>query len=159
MKKTLLLGALTLALLLGSASFAAANTVVYPGIGDPAEASGTVTVKALVGCKLELTIDTPDAAGQIVDFGLVFPNTTNTGQSVDLNVKSNMPYKLTEVITNPTALPDDITVTTNFASLGDLSNEPATASADYTSDYTLDVPWTAADGAHTATVLYTATQL
>ena len=149
MKKTLILGVLALALLVGAASFASATTATYAS-GAP----GTVTVNANVNSKLALTVTTPDA-GQVVDFGTVDPGTVTGGESVGLNVKSNKAYNLTKTINNPVGA-DAIVVTTTFANL---AGEAKTPSKSYTDNYTLTVPFDATPGAHSATVVYTATQL
>lgn len=149
MKKTLILGVLALALLVGAASFASADAVTYAS-GAP----GTVTVQANVNSKLALTVSTPDA-GQVVDFGTVDPGTTTGGESVSLDVKSNKAYNITKSINN-TVGADQIVVTSTFASL---AGEAKTPGKSYTDNYTLTVPFDAAPGAHTVTVVYTATQL
>jgi len=147
MKKIVLLAALAAALLVSAASFAVADTATYAS-GAP----GTVNVQANVNSKLALTISTVQA-GQTLDYGTVDPGTVDSSKKVDLNVKSNKAYDLTEAITAVAA--DELQVTTDFA---DVSGAAKTASQDYTSNYTLTVPWDAAPGAHTTTVVYTATQ-
>jgi len=128
-KKTLLLAVLAVALFLGAVSFATADTATYAS-GAP----GTVTVNANVNSKLTLTITTPDA-GQSIDYGIVDPGDTITGESVGLNVKSNRAYDLTEAITPLAA--DELQVTSDFT---DVAGAAKTASQNYTSNYTLTVP-------------------
>ncbi len=146
MKKTMILAALAVALLLSAVSVASADVATYAS-GDP----GTVTVNANVNSKLTLTITTTDPGVQTVDFGTVDPGSSYGSKSVGLNVKSNKAYDLTKSITDATP----IGLSTSFT---DVTGETKTASRDYTDDYTLDVPWDCAPGAHTATVVYTATQ-
>ncbi len=148
MKKTLLLAVLAVAMFLGAVSFATADSATYAS-GAP----GTVTVNANVNSKLTLTIVTPDA-GQSVDFGTLDPGAVAGGESVSLNVKSNKAYDLTEAITAVAA--DEIQLTTDFTNVAGAAK---TASQNYTSNYTLTVPFDAAPGAHSTTVVYTATQL
>jgi len=146
MKKLVLLAALAAALLVGAASFAVADTATYAS-GAP----GTVTVKATVNSKLAMSVTTTDTGVQTVDFGTVDPGSVYTGKSVAINVKSNKAYNLSKAITDATP----IGLSTSFANL---TGEAKTQSKDYTDNYTLTVPWDCDPGAHTATVVYTATQ-
>jgi hypothetical protein len=154
MKKSLLLGVLAVAILLvGAVAYASADTVVISKNGPgPQTATDTVTVKAAVNSKLELTVATPDPA-QTVDFLTVDPGSSYGATNVNLTVKSNRTYAITTVIAGQNAAMG-LSTTLGNTVVGD----PATASKGYVDGYSLNVPWTTAPGSYTATVQYTVTQ-
>lgn len=152
MKKSLLISVLaTVILLVGAVAYATADTAVVPGTGSPLAANDTVTVSASINPMLTLTVITPGVAVQTVDFGAVDPGSHHGPVDVYLTVQSNQAYGLSVAKTGDAAIGLS---TTQGAAPG----EPATAGANYTDAYTLDVPWTTAPGPHTATVVYTVTQ-
>jgi hypothetical protein len=152
MKKSLILGVLVVAvLLLGAVAYATADTAVITGTGGASKtASDTVTVKATINPKLTLTVVTP-AASQTVDFGSVDPGTAYGPTPVTLTVQSNKTYNITKTTTGAAA----IGLST---SLGNSVNNGVTAGQLYTDNYSLNVPWTTAPGAYTATVQYSVVQ-
>ena len=155
MKKSLLMGVLAVAILmLGAVAYASADTVVISknGVGVQT-ATDTVTVKAAVNSKLELTVTTPQAT-QTVDFGTVDPGSAYGATNVNLTVKSNRSYGITTVIAGQNAA---MGLTTSLGNT--VVGAPATASQAYVDGYNLNVPWTTAPGNYTATVQYTVTQI
>jgi hypothetical protein len=153
MKKSLLLGALAIAILLMAATYAvAADTAVIVGTGGASKtASDTVTVKATVNPKLVLTVVTP-AATQTVDFTTVDPGSSYGPQAVNLTVSSNKTYNITKVTAGQFAL---MGLSTDLANS---TNNAITASQGFVDNYSLNVPWTTGPGAYTATVQYTVVQ-
>ena len=160
MKKKLVFGALTVALVLSATAFATADTATINGAlntGTPPklESKGTVNVKATINPKLVLTITTTDTVdAQTVNFGTVDPGNTYTGNSVALNVKSNKDYDLSTSIGG--GVPIGLSTSLNDA--GALTAQSKTASQNYTDNYKLVVPWTTAPNTYAATVQYTVTQ-
>lgn len=151
MKKLVLVSVLALALLLGAASFATADSSgPILGTGSPRTASGTVNVSAAVNPKLTLTIVTPDV-GQLVDFGAVDPGTNYGPLPVGVTVSSNKIFSLSKTITG--AAPIGLTTT-----LADSTGNVRTASQAFPDTYSINVPWTTDAGTYTATVQYTVTQ-
>jgi spore coat protein U-like protein len=95
MKKGLLLGALLVAALLLSATFALADTANYANVLPSKATSGTVTATATVNPKITLQIVTPDPS-QTVDFGAVDPGIgAPITKAVSLTVASNKAFDLT----------------------------------------------------------------
>ena len=152
MKKSLLMGVLAVAILLmGAVAYATADTANITGSGSPRTATDTVTVKATVNPKLLLTVVTPGAAVQTVDFGTVDPGTAYGPQAVNLTVSSNKAYNVSVAKSGDAV----IGLTTTLANS---SGNSKTASCGYTDNYSLNVPWTTDPGAYTATVQYTVVQ-
>jgi hypothetical protein len=153
MKKSLFLGVLVGAvLLLGAVSYASADTAIVTGTGGATKtASDTVTVKATINPKLVLTVVTPGAAVQTVDFGTLDPGTVTGAQSVGLTVQSNKTYNMTIAKVGDAAIGLNTT-------LGNSVNNARTASQAFTDSYNLNVPWTTDAGVYTATVQYTVVQ-
>ncbi len=149
MKKLVLTSLLAIALLMSAAVLATAAPQTYAD-GVP----GTVTVSANVNPKLVLTIATPNTDGLTVDFGTVDPGSSYGPQTVNLNVKSNLKYDLTHVLTDATP----IGLSNTFTDVSTATKPATVAGDDYTDVYSLNVPTNADPGAHTATVVYTATQ-
>lgn len=150
--KTMIVAVVALALLAGMAVFAVANTVeTYMGTGNPAAASGTVTARAVINPRLEMTITTPNTL-QTVDFGNVEPGTTTT-RSVSIEIKSNRQHTLTRVISGTGVTP--LGFSTSLPNSGVL---PRTASTTHNDIYTIAVPWTTEPGPYNASVAYTVTQ-
>jgi hypothetical protein len=149
MKKSLFLGVLVGAiLLLGAVSYAAADSVTIPGVAGTA--SDIVTVNAAINPKLVLTVVTP-AAAQSVDFGTLDPGTASGAQAVNLSVQSNKTYDVSVAKVGDAAIGLSTT-------LADSANNARTAGQAFVDSYSLNVPWTTAPGAYTATVQYTVVQ-
>ncbi len=138
MRKMILSGGLVFALLFGIVGFAAADIVSYS-----APADGTVTVNCTANSAMSLTLNTPDAA-QTVQFGAQDPMSGATA-NVGVNVKSNVEWDLTKVETDATGMLSTDLLDVVAGAVGDHS---------LTDVYTLNIPWAAAPGAHTATVQY-----
>lgn len=155
MKKSLIFGVLVVAILLvGAVGYAAADsvTVTKVGSGTAAQtATDTVTAKVTINPKLILTVVTP-AAAQTVDFGTLDPGTVTGASAVNLTVSSNKAYDIQVAKAGSVALMGLNTTLTNSAA------NAKTASAAYTDNYSLNVPWTTDPGAYTATVQYTVVQ-
>ena len=153
MKKSLLLGVLAIAILLmGAVAYASADTAVYSknGVGIQSQ-TATVTVKAAVESKLELTVVTPNNT-QTVDFGTVDPGTPVNSPAINVTVKSNRNYDLSSATAGQVAA-------MGLTTLGlTASNAIPTSGTLYNDTYSLNVPWTTAPGNYTATVQYTVTQ-
>jgi len=152
MKKSVILGALVVAVVLSAAVYATADSKVIPGSGSPVAASGTVNVKATVNPKLTLTIVTPVGASQTVDFGTIDPGVASAVVPVSVTVSSNKKYDLDKVVGGQAVL---MGLTTDLAAS---AANVETASRIFTDNYAITVPWTTAPGALTATVQYTVTQ-
>ena len=151
MKKSVLFGALVVAVLLSAAAYATADSVTYTAPnGNPRTTSGTVNVSATVNPKLTLTIVTP-LVSQAVDFGAVDPGVATGPQTVNLSVSSNKKYDLSKTIVG--AAPIGLTTT-----LGASLANAETAATPFSDAYSINVPWTTAPGPYTATVQYTVTQ-
>ena len=152
MKKTLMLVALAVALLLGAAAFASAASQTYAGSGSPfSSANGSVTVTSTVNPKINLTIVAPDAT-QTVNFGSIDPGVVVGGKTVTLSVASNRNFTMTKAITGQNA---QLGLTTSLAS--GATGVPAAASP-FTDNYSVNVPVTTAPGVYNAQVQYTVTQ-
>ena len=155
MKKSLLLGVLAVAILLmGAVAYATADTATITKVGSGTTAqtaTDTVTVKASVNPKLVLTVVTPGAAVQTVDFGAVDPGTATGPQAVNLTVSSNKAYNISVAKVGDT--PIGLTTT-----LANSTANAKTASTGFTDNYSINVPWTTDPGSYTATVQYTVVQ-
>jgi hypothetical protein len=150
--RSILLGLIAITILLvGAVTYANADTAIVYGTGSPSlTASSTVTVKAMLNDKLTLTVVTP-AASQTVDFGNVDPGTAVGPQAVGLTVQSNRTYDLSKSTVGAAALG----LTT---SLANSAANARTAGQAFVDNYSINVPWTTAPGARTATVQYTIVQ-
>lgn len=158
MKKALLFGVLAVVLLFGVIAVASAESVAYPGSGNPRSATGTVNVKATVNPKVSLTIVTTDTVdSQTVNFGSLDPG-TYSGWSVGLTVDSNKSFTLsgTESFANFTA--QGIKITRSGATDTNWVGHPKGQNISFADDYSIDIPWTADPGAYTGSVQYTVTQ-
>jgi hypothetical protein len=155
MKKSLVLSVLVIAiLLLGAVGYAAADTATVAGtlVGGHLQSVDTVTAKVSINPKLTLTVVTPGAAVQTVDFGTLDPGTVTGATAVNLTVSSNMPYNVSSAKSG-----SDVLMGLN-TTLADSVANAKTASALYTDNYSLNVPWTTTPNAYTATVQYTVVQ-
>ncbi len=148
--RTVVVAIVAVAMLASMAVVATADTVTYPGAGNPnSTASGNVTVSARVNPKITLTITTPDA-GQTVAFGDVDPMSGAT-EVVGVQVSSNKTYDLTKVVTGDDAL---MGLSTSLADQVDQSK----GTNAYSDTYTLNTPYTTDPGDYSATVAYTVLQ-
>ena len=150
MKKSVLLSALVVAVLLGAAAYATAESITYTAASGIKTTNGTVNVVASVSPKLSLTLSTP-ASGQTVDFGPVDPGGATLPQTVDVTVRSNKNYDLTKAITG--AAPIGLLTT-----LADSTGNAVTSGQLFSDAYIVNIPWATAPGVYTATVQYTVTQ-
>ena len=148
--RTIVVSIVAVAMLASMTVVAMADTVTYPGAGNPnSQATGTVTVNAKVNPKITLTITTPDP-GQAVEFGDVDPMSGDTAV-VGIEVKSNKTYDLTKALAGDVAL---MGLTTSLADQADQAKGTNT----YSDTYTLNVPYTTDPGDYSATVAYTVLQ-
>ena len=152
MKNRALLGAMVVAVLLGAAAYATADTAVVTGTGAPRAGAGTVTVNASVNPKLTLTLATPDAA-QTVDFGAVDPGVAVGGKTVNLLVSSNKDFGISKSITGVGVAALGLNTT-----LADASGIGKGSAIPFSDAYSINVPWTTVPAAYTASVVYTVTQ-
>jgi len=156
-KKNSLLIVLAIALLvlLGAVTYATADSATYYGtdVSPAGDATGTVSVTATVNPKINLTIETPDAA-QTVDFGTVYPGDVIPSKTVTLTVDSNVIYSLATAPSGDVAELALVTVGTPTGAWGSRG-----ANREYYDDYTITPPWDTAPGVYNAEVQYTVTQL
>lgn len=149
MRKAVLLGVLAAVMLVGVVGVAVADTATYSGAASASNAADLVEVKASVNPKITLSINTPDAAQEVL-FGAVDPETEYT-RNVGLEVKSNKSWTMAVVKGGHDA---ELGLTTGY--------EAGTAQAKGTwtdNDlYTINVPFDTAPGDYVATVQYTVTQ-
>jgi len=146
-KNRALLGAMVVAVLLGAAAYATADTQTFS-----APAAGTVLVKASVNPKLKLTIGTPDAL-QSVNFGAVDPGVAVGGKTVNLLVDSNKDFAIAKSVTGDVALLG--LSTTQALSVDGTKGKDVS----FSDAYSINVPWDTAPGTpYNASVVYTVTQ-
>jgi len=144
--KIIATGAVALALLATMGIFAVADTVTTSGAPS---ASGTVTARATVNPMIELTITTPNP-GQAVEFGAVNPETSHSA-SVDIRVKSNRTFNLTQVTTGDVA---EMGFSTSLLA----QMNQARGVHNFSDTYSINVPYTTLPGNYAASVTYTVTQ-
>ena len=153
MRKTVLLGVLAAVMLFGIVGLAVADSVEYPGSGNPlstaTNSADPVEVKATVNPKITLTIDTPDPSQEVL-FGTVDPEDPQTA-NVGLEVKSNKGWDMVVVKGGDDA---ELGLTTTY----EAGTSAAKGTWTETDVYTIDVPYTTDPGPYTATVQYTVTQ-
>ncbi len=160
MRKQIMFGVLAVVMLFGVVGLASADSVAYPGSGTPRVASNAadlVDVKATVNPKITLTISTPAAAAQTVDFGDADPGVPEN-QNVIVAVDSNKDWSGTTALSGDNALLGlTTTLTGGFAGV---KGNSATGGNTLTDTYTINVPWDTAPSAtgYTAFVQYTVTQ-
>jgi hypothetical protein len=157
MKRSLLLVVLAVAILLvlgASSAFAGTlTTVTVSPAGVGSTAAATVTVNATIRPKLVLQIDAPDGA-QTVNFGNVDPGLAYGGKSVIFTVWTNRNYDLTITKVGAGAIGLNTTAV-GGTNLAKSANDTGIATTD---NYSLQVPWSTADGTYAATVNYTVVQ-
>ncbi|GAB4289003.1 MAG: hypothetical protein Kow0067_14770 [Coriobacteriia bacterium] len=140
MKKTMIIAAVVLSMVLGIVAYAYAVD------------SNPVTVSATVNPRIRLSLS--DTA---LDFGTVLPEDT-ANLSTTLNVRSNVAYTITRSATG-----DDLTAALGLTISGvPLSTAqpkaPAAAGQNHTDTYSINVPWTTDPGSYTADYVYTVVQ-
>jgi opacity protein-like surface antigen len=159
MKKSLLMVVLAVAMMLVAAGTATADQVTIPGAGGPPlQAQAPVQVSATVGSRLELTVRTNGGSSQSVEFGPVVPGTP-VNDTVELDVKSNHQFDMNITTAGDAELTGSLTrsLGTGFTNQARGSYTAAGLNG-FQDDYTLNVPYSVAPGAYTATVTYTVVQ-
>ncbi|MDI6900985.1 MAG: hypothetical protein QMC79_04765 [Anaerosomatales bacterium] len=140
MKKTMIIAAVVLSMVLGIVAYAYAVD------------SNPVTVSATVNPRIQLSL-----TSTALDFGTVLPEDTAT-LSTTLNVRSNTDYTITRAATG-----DDLATLLGLSISGvplsaSQPKAPAAAGQDHTDDYSINVPWTTDPGSYTADYVYTVVQ-
>ena len=154
MRKTVLLGVLAAVMLFGIVGLAVADSVEYPGSGNPlstaTNSADPVKVKATVNPKITLTIDTPDPSQEVL-FGTVDPEDPQTA-NVGLEVKSNKSWDMT---VDKGGNDTELGLTTTYEN--GMTDQPKGTWIG-TDTYTIDIPYSTDPGDYIATVQYTVTQ-
>jgi len=161
MKKLALVSVIVIALVLGLAAQAMADSVMYTGSGNPLSANGSVTVKATVNPKLQLTITTPAGnPSQTIDFGTLNPGDNPPSQNCTLTVDSNKPFSIDKAMTNAAVWGQLGLTMTKAVGTGVWTSAVRGAGQNFVDTYGLPtVPWTADPTAnYNSQVTYTVTQ-
>lgn len=164
MKKVALVAAVVFALMFALVAHAAADTVTYNGAtngGGKQEASSTpkIDVKVVIGPKVTLQVQTPQAA-QTVDFGNIQPASGAHNASVNLTVQSNVAYDLNAVETAgaPSIMGAGMGWARSFANISNHAKPAVTAGDGFTDTLTINPDYTVSPGTYTGTVVYTAVE-
>lgn len=153
MKKTAFIAAAVAAMVLGIFAYAGAAT----------PATGTVTVKANVNPKLELTL-----SSNTIDFGPVDPGTTGSSAET-LTVKSNKSFTVSRgaetgfstddaSAVKATSLSEALGLTLTGAPFDGSVTQPKGGNTTLTDTYSYNIPWTTNPANYSANYTYTVTQ-
>jgi hypothetical protein len=144
MKRTLVVAAAVLAIILAIVAYAGATP--SDGTGTPRTASHSLTVNANVAPKLSLELSAASMSFPDID-----PDAAPSSQALVATVRSNKIYSLTHSWTTPAAsLADDF---------DNLSNQPRTSGANHGVNITFTPAWSMdPDVGISGTLQFTATQ-
>lgn len=159
MKKIVVVSILIVAVVFGLVAFAAADQAILVPSGNPLEASGNVTVHALVNPRLAVTIDTTDAS-QTLEFGTLDVGDDPGAKEVDIVVSSNKPFTIDKAVNaGITSLVSELGMTMDWAAGTAVASGPKGADQAFNDTYTIPViDYDVTPGDYTGIVTYTVTQ-
>lgn len=158
MKQALLIGVLVVAIVLGAAGLASANTVTYgPATTPVSNGASPVVVQATINAKIQMSITTTGGA-QTLDFGTLDPGSSTGTETVSILVYSNKSWTIDKSLSNPGIL-GSLNMSTKYAagaSILGAATAPSSSGTTVTDEFRVNgVPWTTAPGAYATNVTYT----